>query len=351
MMSPNLQAFLRVIRAGESSQTPDAYRMKVGGGLVESLADHPRQRIWIEALKVWSTAAGAYQFLAGTWDECRQALGLPDFSPESQDRAAVFLVKRRGALDDVEAGRIEQAITKCAKEWASLPGSPYGQPLRTMAQALATYKQYGGTMANAPIEVVTPVPVSQVTQPEQNMPISAILAAVLPSIIQAIPALGKLFGSGSDVSERNVKTAEIAVDIVSKAIGAKNAQDAAEMVTTDPEARATAQKAVEDNWYQMSQVKEASVAAARDFSVTYSQNLNLRTLVFGMTFLELLSAFMVTTSLAGALAVVFWGGISDDLKGAIVTLVLIGGYTGVQGFWFGSSMKLKTNGPTEQPPQ
>ena len=83
-----MQAFLRVIRAGETSQGDEAYCTLVGGGrLKEKFDDHPRQTITVRpGLK--STAAGAYQFLSRTWDECAVALELPDFSPPMQDLAA-----------------------------------------------------------------------------------------------------------------------------------------------------------------------------------------------------------------------------------------------------------------------
>jgi muramidase (phage lysozyme) len=145
----NVQAFLRMIRAGEGTDGPDGYRTMFGGSLFDSFADHPRRAITarLGGKPITSTAAGAYQFLSGTWDECRRALALPDFSPESQDRAAIFLIGRRRALDDVRAGRFEVAVQKCAKEWASLPGSPYGQPVKTLAQARAVYENNGGSYA------------------------------------------------------------------------------------------------------------------------------------------------------------------------------------------------------------
>ena len=142
----NIPAFLTALRYGEGTSDENGYRRMFGGELFNSFADHPRKRIRRKAGKghIISTAAGAYQFLSRTWDECAEALNLPDFSPKSQDRAAVFLVKRRGALGDVIAGRIELAIKKCNKEWASLPGSPYGQPTVTLAEVLKVYKDAGG---------------------------------------------------------------------------------------------------------------------------------------------------------------------------------------------------------------
>lgn len=97
LQHPNVRAFLRVLRAGESDQTDDAYRMIVGHtgarpSLADSLADHPRIPVHLPRLGVTSTAAGAYQFLSRTWDECVRALGLQDFGPQSQDLAAVYLL-------------------------------------------------------------------------------------------------------------------------------------------------------------------------------------------------------------------------------------------------------------------
>ena len=52
-----------------------------------------------------SSAAGAYQFLSGTWDEKAKTLNLPDFSPRNQDLAAILLLKGTGSLTDVKKGR------------------------------------------------------------------------------------------------------------------------------------------------------------------------------------------------------------------------------------------------------
>ncbi len=145
----NVRAFLMMIRAGEGTADAGGYSRLFGGQQFSSFADHPRLKITrtFAGKPLTSSAAGAYQFLIQTWDECRRALDLPDFTPASQDAAAVYLIRRRGALADVKAGRFAEAVRKCAKEWASLPGSPYGQPVKTMAQARQTYETNGGTYA------------------------------------------------------------------------------------------------------------------------------------------------------------------------------------------------------------
>src|SRR3989338_4084337 len=78
----------------------------------------------------YSTAAGRYQFKHQTWSD----LHLPDFSPESQDIGAVMLLQGRGSLDPLLHDDFEKAIRNSNKEWASFPGSPYGQPTKSMAQ-------------------------------------------------------------------------------------------------------------------------------------------------------------------------------------------------------------------------
>ncbi|MBK6786356.1 MAG: glycoside hydrolase family 104 protein [Betaproteobacteria bacterium] len=151
MADTNVRAFLHVIRAGEGTADEDGYRRHFGGELFTDFSRHPNRAITktLGDKQLTSTAAGAYQFLGRTWSECQAALNLPDFSPASQDLAAVFLIARRKGLEHAIAGRLEQAIAACANEWASLPGSPYGQPTKTLAQCHAVYKQHGGTYAPA----------------------------------------------------------------------------------------------------------------------------------------------------------------------------------------------------------
>lgn len=145
--NPNVRAFLRVIRRGEGTADELGYRRIFGGQLFDSFADHPRVKVSKSGYT--STAAGAYQFIVSSWDETRRIMALPDFSPASQDYAALGRIAARGALDDVIAGRFEDALRKVAREWASLPGSPYGQPTISLSTARTVYASAGGSAAIA----------------------------------------------------------------------------------------------------------------------------------------------------------------------------------------------------------
>lgn len=156
---PEVRAFLDVVARGEvlpNLTREQEYRQQVGGGFIDSFADHPRETIWIGSLGVHSTAAGRYQFLARTWDEAAAAVGAWDFSPEWQDAAATYLIKRRGVLDDLLDGNLDAVLEKASYEWASLPapdgGSRYGQWVpHDRGEVVDFYAErlehYGGTPA------------------------------------------------------------------------------------------------------------------------------------------------------------------------------------------------------------
>lgn len=145
LQNPNVQAFLRMIRYAEGTAGPNGYRTMFTGKLFDGFADHPRKNNCAGSL--CSTAAGAYQFLSTTWDYLRLRLRLNDFSPLNQDIAAVELLREKGALMFILKGDFETAVSKSNKTWASLPGSPYGQPVKTMAELKGIYTQNGGNIA------------------------------------------------------------------------------------------------------------------------------------------------------------------------------------------------------------
>lgn len=141
----NIRAFLIMIQYAEGTFGNDGYKRLYGGGSFNDFSKHPNtpQTKW----GITSTAAGAYQILNKTWLELQGKLGLADFSPVNQDKAAIELIRRRKALDDVYAGRFKEAIAKCRKEWASLPGAGYGQHEKNVQNLLAVIKASGGQIA------------------------------------------------------------------------------------------------------------------------------------------------------------------------------------------------------------
>lgn len=159
----NVGAMLAAIRYAEgTARALDPYRVCYGYAYtVRDLRDHPAVTgEWLgERLPdamcanagfgpgCKSTAAGAYQIIRPTWVRLRDALGLADFSAASQDAAAVELIRQRGALQDVRAGRFAAAVSKCRNEWASLPGNYARQGQRSMDQLIAAYTAAGGNVA------------------------------------------------------------------------------------------------------------------------------------------------------------------------------------------------------------
>ncbi|EKN4689544.1 glycoside hydrolase family 104 protein [Yersinia ruckeri] len=114
-------------------------------------SDHPfaggRQAKKINNKGLLSSASGRYQQLYRYWPHYKQQLNLPDFSPESQEKLLVQLLKERGAYQDVLAGRISVAVYKIKSIWASLPGSGHGQPEKSLSELLKVYQASGGTLA------------------------------------------------------------------------------------------------------------------------------------------------------------------------------------------------------------
>ena len=133
-ITPQRRALLNTIRYAEGTwkQGKEGYRTLYGGGRFSSLERHPEI---VVVKRYTSAAAGAYQFLPGTWSEAARKLQLASFGPSSQDQAALYLVDRRGVLDQIDQqGLTREAMAVLAREWASFPTlagrSAYGQPVK-----------------------------------------------------------------------------------------------------------------------------------------------------------------------------------------------------------------------------
>jgi muramidase (phage lysozyme) len=137
-LKPEVRAFLDLIAYAEGAH----YDVMFTGKRFSSFADHPRIKNRSGGLV--SDAAGRYQFLASTWDGVKKKLGLKDFSPASQDLAAVQLIRGRSALKYVEQGTkgLKQALDLLSYEWASFPPARYPQPVRSFQDLTNQYIRF-----------------------------------------------------------------------------------------------------------------------------------------------------------------------------------------------------------------
>lgn len=158
-LQPNVAAFLTMVSHSEGTdRAADPYRVCFGyKHTIQDMSDHPAiTGEWMGeslaflgpayALEI-STAAGRYQINRPTWLDCKMNAGITDFTPDSQDTAAQYLIRRKNAMYLVESGHIAAAVNLCASIWASLPGNDYGQPNHRLADLIGVYTASGGTLA------------------------------------------------------------------------------------------------------------------------------------------------------------------------------------------------------------
>ena len=163
-------------------------------------------------------------------------------------------------------------------------------------------------------------------------PVAPFIAAALPALIELVPKLGGLFGSGSKTAERNIKAAEVVAEIAKDAIGARNEQELIETIRSDPEAAQTVRRAIEASWFKVEQIG-GGVEAAR---VADSLHTKERPFWIG-------AAFWVTMALLPMVylalyAVLFREGFSDDIKAMVIGAIFGGVLTGaITAYWFGTS--------------
>ena len=100
------------------------YNLGYGGNSFTDLSKHP-DTVW-HTDSGSSAAAGAYQFMPGTYSRASTALGLKDFSSTSQEKAGEWLAQQRGVdtnkLYKTRAG-LKAAFHAMSPEWAGLPNN------------------------------------------------------------------------------------------------------------------------------------------------------------------------------------------------------------------------------------
>jgi muramidase (phage lysozyme) len=213
----NVAAFLRLIREHESSQDDAAYGMRYspqGGATFDDFTKHPRIFEPTRDGKK-SSAAGAYQFTATTWDRIAAKYGIQGFTPPEQDYGAVCLLDDLGVLSLVLAGDIPEAVVACRGTWTSLPGAEESRAAYSMADALAIYAKWGGKLATQPAAPIEerPIPVAPITATEAPMATPApspgfgsILQTLGPVVSLFNPIIGAAITAFSPLLQQKIAT-------------------------------------------------------------------------------------------------------------------------------------------------
>lgn len=203
--------------------------------------------------------------------------------------------------------------------------------LNGQADRLARWERAKAALAATVKDSLTPEP----TTKERTMPLQAFVAAALPAIIEAIPKLGKLFGSGSEVAERNIKAAELAVEIVRDATGASNAQAAAEALKADPAMAQRAGQAIEARWLELTEAGGDGIAGARKADAAQQAAGALwHSASFWIALVLVPLVYLLTLSLIGMIGTATW---SDDVRAGLAGSLISAIVGGLVGYYFGQT--------------
>lgn len=146
----NIQAALKTIRHCEGTSAADGYNYLFGSSPHNTLrftdmSTHPNiSRPF--GKDNHSTAAGAYQFLFGTYQHLSDRYGIEGFDAATQDLLCVALFDQINVLGKIINGYFMTTTVQEAMggQWASFPLSKYGQPTHSLSEVELTYVSNGG---------------------------------------------------------------------------------------------------------------------------------------------------------------------------------------------------------------
>lgn len=226
--------------------------------------------------------------------------------------------------------------------WVNAAGRPMPGLVRRRAEEKAMFLS-AGPVNTSPAPTPKPEHVKETT-----MAIPAVALALLPKLLDLIPSLGRMFSSGSEVSERNLKVAAAAVDVVKTAVAARNEQEAVEIIAADPEALAKATEAV-DTWVEMIEAGGGGITGARRADVAFVASaeqwwapFKSPSFLIGLMLVPLV--YMIVANVVGILGIP----LSDEVRSAIANGVVGLVLGGLIGYYFGQTT---SRNRTPAPPQ
>ncbi len=167
-----IRAFMRMLRVGEGTEGEKGYTTQYSGSQFSDMNDHPHEVI--KSGNYSSSAAGAYQIMADTYDGLatyRTKYNIPNFNQESQDKLCLVILKHSytekrpheffytksgekrpnrekfsNAFGDIIQmiinNNFDKALLTSSMCWASLPDAPYGQPTKTKEDCKGYYDKF-----------------------------------------------------------------------------------------------------------------------------------------------------------------------------------------------------------------
>lgn len=189
---------------------------------------------------------------------------------------------------------------------------------------------------DAPTRPPDPAPAIPTQQPETRM--TPFLIPAILELAKAIPKLGGLFAT-SEVAQRNVKAAELVMSAVVPAVEAANAQEAVEKIASDPTARAAAEKAVQDVWWQISEAGGGGIEGARKADAAVMMAAGpwwqfLRSPSFWALLLLVPLVYLLVGSLIGLWGTAAW---SDDVRAGLAGSIISAVIGGAVGYYWGQT--------------
>lgn len=183
----------------------------------------------------------------------------------------------------------------------------------------------------------TPPAPASVPEPVKEKPVSvpAIVAALLPSLIEKVPRLIDLFKGSIPTAERNSEAAKAVFAVAKEALGAVNEQQVIERLQQDGAAVATVRQAVEDHWYQLSEAGGGGIAGARQADVQFASGGD--PVWRSPSFLIAVALLPLLYLVVGAVVGLFGAPFSEDVRAAIANSIIGLILGGLIGYYYGQT--------------
>lgn len=146
VLNANVQAFMTTISQSEGAQYNSLFGDTPNGkNTFDDYSKHPNVHVPF-GKDNYSDAAGRYQIMFKTYTAVAEKYGFTDFEPQTQDLICAELISERDCLQRLMDGDFYYAVERCNNIWASLPGSPYGQPVHDLETVAGWYVAANGTI-------------------------------------------------------------------------------------------------------------------------------------------------------------------------------------------------------------